>query len=260
MVENWYPPSVVWFTHSFAPAWWVFIESCKLWTKEPINSISHIYICMSWPIQTVRYYDGCWSMHLQVTSHIKLSSIPMAQADSRPGRLLRCDLAYFLREDKFVDLGCPNGVLACGLAEMETGSVWMNFTSPINGGYFNCHNGWHDGYIYGQLLIIPTIGVQLWIQLLYATPETDLLLPVNHSFSYWSWLVIIEVNRVNMYIIYIQYICICTCIYIYTSTHTYISLVAWLWFGNRSRESRVDQLWLGSRAQGYFRSTMFLLI
>ena len=229
MVEIWYPPSVVWFTHSFAPAWWVFIESCKLWTKEPINSISHIYIytiyiyvCMSWPIQTVRYYDGCWSMHLQVTSHIKLSSIPMAQADSRPGRLLRCDLAYFLREDKFVDLGCPNGVLACGLAEMETGSVWMNFTSPINGGYFNCHNGWHDGYIYGQLLIIPTIGVQSWIQLLYATPETDLLLPVNHSFSYWSWLVIIEVNRVNMYIIYNTYVYVHVYIYIYTSTHTYI--------------------------------------
>ena len=27
----------------------------------------------------------------------------------------RCDLAYFLREDKFVDLGCPNGVLACAM-------------------------------------------------------------------------------------------------------------------------------------------------
>eukprot|EP00435_Cladocopium_sp_Y103_P055583 s604_g18.t1 len=29
-----------------------------------------------------------------------------------------CDLAYFLREDKFVDLGCPNGVLACTLVPL----------------------------------------------------------------------------------------------------------------------------------------------
>ena len=29
-------------------------------------------------------------------------------------------MAYFLREDKFVDLGCPNGVLACAMVEINS--------------------------------------------------------------------------------------------------------------------------------------------
>jgi len=38
-----------------------------------------------------------------------------------------CDLAYFLREDKFVDLGCPNGVLACTRPFRDNGFEYGQF-------------------------------------------------------------------------------------------------------------------------------------
>ncbi|CAK9106156.1 unnamed protein product [Durusdinium trenchii] len=38
-----------------------------------------------------------------------------------------CDLAYFLREDKFVDLGCPTGVLACTRPFRDNGFEYGQF-------------------------------------------------------------------------------------------------------------------------------------
>ena len=92
-----------------------FTESCHCWTKETISSTSYhicIYVvymqaCLSWAIQTVRYYNCYEKPSWSRSEWWQIFTVGW----------LRCDLAYFLREDKFVDLGCPNGVLACGLAQ-----------------------------------------------------------------------------------------------------------------------------------------------